>query len=250
VVEATADPRFGITAEVAGFWSAVRHHCRSEEASRETDQTRKSDRISTINKIQTRTRHQEVANPVNLVNPVSLGNQSRQQYVDIPIVSIRPTCPLDLDLPASRPEFPNQPVEATATCRMRFGVRAGDRLGGSGRRASPFRSEEASGGMAQTRNPDRINTINRMKTRTGNQEAANPVNLVNPVSLGNESRQQYVDIPVGSTCATCALALDLPGTQAEFPNQPVEATATRRMRFVVGAGDLLGGLGRRASPVR
>jgi hypothetical protein len=122
--------------------AAVPHRGRSEEASREMDQTRKSDRINTINKIQTRRRHQEVANSVNLVNPVSLGNESRQQYMDIPTVTIRPTCPLDLDLPASRAEFPNQPVEATATRRMRFGVRAGDCLGGSGRRASPVRSPE------------------------------------------------------------------------------------------------------------
>jgi hypothetical protein len=34
------------------------------------------------------------------------------------------------------------------------------------------------------------------------------------------------------------------------PNQPVEATATRRMRFAVGTEDCVCGSGRRASPVR
>jgi hypothetical protein len=93
---------------------------------------------------------------------------------------------------------------------------------------------------------DRINKMNGIP----HPREPHLVNLVNPVPLGNESRQQYLDIPVGSNCATCSLALDLPGTRAEFPNQPVEATATRPMRFGVRAGDRLGGSGRRASPFR
>jgi hypothetical protein len=144
----------------------------------------------------------------------------------------------------------NQPVEATATRRMRFAVGTEDCRCGLGRRASPFRSEEASREMDQTRKSDRIDTINKIQIRTRHQEASNPVNPGNPVSLGNESRQQYVDIPVLSTRPTCPVDLDLPASRAEFPNQPVEATATRRMRFVVGAGDILCGVGRRASPFR
>jgi hypothetical protein len=133
------NPAMALRFAIEDQWRRVTDLERSEEASRRMAQTRNSDRIKTINRIRTQTGNQEVANPVNLVNPVSLGNESRHQYVDIPIVSFRPTCPLDLDMPASQAEFPNQPVEATATRRMRFGGRAGDRLGGSGRRASPVR---------------------------------------------------------------------------------------------------------------